>query len=63
MMEELGLEILEAQCRKHYRVKVRHPTHGEYTFTIPTSPSDCRSMLNNRSYIRRFVKGGRNAVD
>lgn len=58
MLEEEGLEIIEAHRRRHYRVKVRHPVHGEYTFTLPTSPSDCRSMLNNRSYIRRFAKGG-----
>jgi len=58
MLKELGLEILEARQRKHYRVKVRHPVHGEYTFTLPTSPSDKRSMLNNRSYIKRFLKGG-----
>lgn len=58
LLKEMGLEIIEAHRRKHYRVKVRHPIRGEYTFTIPSSPSDRRSMLNNRSYIRRFLKGG-----
>ncbi len=63
MIEKEGLEILEVRRNKHYRVKVRHPACGDRTITLPTSPSDCRSMLNNRSYLRRFVKGGTNELD
>lgn len=55
--ESLGLSTKrETRGNTHIGIKLTHPNGESTTMIIGASISDHRAMLNNRAFIKRFIR-------
>lgn len=64
LIDETGCSLvsLDKPRTGHYHLRVARPDGLVATFILPSTPSDCRGLLNKTAELRRFARGHYNPI-
>lgn len=64
LIEGVGLVLVSLGKPRagHYHVRLARADGTEAMFVLPSTPSDCRGLLNRTAELRRFARGQYNPI-